>query len=155
MAAESRTNECRSLRSVVVLLKLYLKDEFSYGPVVEKKKKSKSPTIIFFEFFFKIFSKVWSSNNKVSHIWTKIGNFLGYRSAKSCSTAGWEGFGKTQLFLFNKILDLLQNWWIFLRNSAATLSFFPSVYSMCEIRRPYYICCFPLSLIFIVLCKAR
>ena len=137
MAAESRTNECLSLRSVIVLLKLYLKDEFSYGPVVEKKKKSKSPTIIFFEFFFKIFSKVWSSNNKVSHIWTKIGKFFGYRSAKSCSTAGWEGFGK--LFLFHKILDLLQNWWMFLRISAAIPSFFLSVYSMCEIRRPYYI----------------
>ena len=109
MAAESRTNECRSLRSVVVLLKLYLKDEFSYGPVVEKKKKSKGRTIIFFEFFFKNFSKVWSGNNKVPHIWTKIANFFGNRSAKSCSTAGWEGFGKTQLFLFHRILDLLQN----------------------------------------------
>ena len=99
MAAEFRTNECRSLRSVIIVLLIpYLKDEFSYGPEVEKKKKSKSPTIIFFEFFYKKFSKVWSGNNKVSHIWTKIGNFFGYRSAKSCSTAGWKGFGKTQLF---------------------------------------------------------
>ena len=89
-------------------------------------------------FFFKNFSKVWSGNNKVPHIWTKIGNFFGYRSAKSCSTAGWEGFGKTQLFLFHKILNLLQNWWIFLRISADILSFLLSVYSMCEIRRPYY-----------------
>ena len=109
MAAESRTNACPSLRSVTILLKNNVKDVFSHRPEVEKKKKSKSRTIIFFEFFFKKFSKVWSGNNKVSHIWTKIGNFFGYRSAKSCSTAGWEGFGKTQLFLFNKILDLLQN----------------------------------------------
>ena len=109
MAAESRTIECRSLRSATILLKLNLKDEFSYGPVVEKKKNSKGRTIIFFEFFFKNFSKVWSGNNKVPHIWTKICDFFGYRSAKSCSIAGWEGFGKTQLFLFNKVLDLLQN----------------------------------------------
>ena len=138
MAAESRTNECRSLRSVIVLLKLYLKDEFSYGPEVEKKKISKRPTIIFSDFFFKNFSKVWSGNNKVPHIWTKIDNFFGNSLAKSCSTAGWEGFWKTQLFLLHKVLDLLQNCWNFLRISADILSFFPSVYSMCEIRRPYY-----------------
>ena len=76
MAAESRTIECRSLRSATILLKLNLKDEFSYGPVVEKKKKSKGRTIIFFEFFFKNFSKVWSGNNKVPHIWTKICDFF-------------------------------------------------------------------------------
>ena len=76
MAAEFRTNECRSLRNVIVLLKPYLKDEFSYRPEVEKKKKSKSRTIIFFEFFFKIFSKVWSGNNKVPQIWTKNDHFF-------------------------------------------------------------------------------
>ena len=122
MAAESRTNECQSLRSVTRLLKNSIKDVFSYRPEVEKEKKSKSPTIIFFEFFFKIFSKVWSSNNKVSHIWTKIGNFFGYRSAKSCSTAGWEGFGKTQLFYFIRFL-------IYCKIDE----------SFCEIRRPHYL----------------
>ena len=53
--------------------------------------------------------------------------FFGYKSAKSCSTAGWKGFGKTQLFLFYKVLNWPQNWWMVLRNSAATLSFFLSV----------------------------
>ena len=79
MAAESRTNKCRSLRSVTILLKNNVKDGFSYRPEVEKEKKSKSPTIIFYDFFFKNFSKVWSGNNKVPHIWTKIGHFVGYR----------------------------------------------------------------------------
>ena len=66
----------------------------------EKRKKSKCPTIFFISFyFFKNNCEVWSGNNKVPHIWTKIGHLFCYRSVKICSTPGWKGFGKAQFFI--------------------------------------------------------
>ena len=130
MAAESRTNECRSLRSVIALLKPYLKDEFSYGPEVEKKKKSKSPTNFFLFFFSKIFLRFGQVIIKSLIFGLKLAIFL------------VTGRQRVALLQGGKDLEKL-NFFYLIRFSiyCKTDEYF------CKIRRPYY-----LSFFLFILC---